>query len=158
MRKHGNISLGGDSEGVEECTGLSDDGPTMIVGGHAMSWKDYVAMIREMEKQQMPFKFWIERTFTPAYHRHLGKEYKERTADFHANVAEVFFDRVLHVGFLRYEQIRPAFAYEEFPKWWRSHVIGMGGTTAQVKASVKKLSAFVRDTFDLEIQGVPPKT
>ncbi len=41
--------------------------PKMIVGGVEMEWDDYWAMIREMEKVQVPFKKWIDDEFLPKY-------------------------------------------------------------------------------------------
>ncbi len=133
----------------------NEDGPTMIVGGVAMPWGDFQKMIREMDGRQKPFKAWIKKDLLPAYGKHLEEHLSERVTDRHWDVADLFFERVLHVGFLRYEEIRPEFAFIEFPRWWGTHVIGMPMTTAQVRSSLRKLSEFVRVTYGISMNGKP---
>ena len=62
---------------------------------------------------------WIEERALPAYKSFLESKYKtKKTIDKHYDVADHFFKRALHVGFLDFEKIRPAFAVWEFPDWW----------------------------------------
>ena len=53
----------------------SEQMPDVHVGGHIIKWNDYWAMLKEMEKQQVPFKKWIKDEFTPAYEKNLRKNF-----------------------------------------------------------------------------------
>lgn len=130
-----------------------EDGPTMVVGGVAMPWGEFNAMISEMEMRQKPFKAWIKNEFAPAYSNFLRENLKEKAVGRHEGIADIFFERVLHVGFLMYEDIRPEFALVEFPRWWDTHVIGMTLTASQVASSIRKLSEFVRETYNFQMNG-----
>lgn len=121
-----------------------------------MEWDQYWAMLRDMEKRQKPFKKWIEKEFTPAYDKYLKKNFTKRASESHLRVAELFFDRTLHVGFLNFESIRHAFALKEFPRWWKTHVMGVSETPTQVAASVKVLLAFAKEAYQLEAVGKWP--
>ena len=95
----------------------------MIVGGQEMDWDDYWAMIKEMEKAQIPFKNWIEKDLLPKYQIFLSQKYQKYTLNKHLEVADHFFHRVLHVGFITLEEIRKDFIQKEFPRWWQTHVL-----------------------------------
>jgi hypothetical protein len=114
-----------------------DDMPTVTVGGTTRSWDDHWKMIKEMEKLQKPFKRWIEEQALPEYLRFLKTKYKtKKSIEKHHEVAEHFCKRALHVGFLDFEQIRPAFAVWEFPDWWPSHILYSNLTEDQVWSSL----------------------
>jgi len=113
------------------------DMPTVTVGGVTRSWDDHCKMIKEMERLQKPFKSWIEKQALPNYQRFLKTKYKtKKTIEKHYDVADHFFRRVLHVGFLDFEEIRPAFAVWEFPEWWPSHILYSNLTEDQVWSSL----------------------
>lgn len=131
--------------------------PNVFVGGVEMKWDDYWAMIKEMENLQIPFKQWIEKEFEPAYKKFLRDNFSVRVAKSHADVAAIFFERVLHVGFLNFEEIRPAFAVKEFPRWWNTHVIGYGINTKQIESSIRKLLSFAKEVYKLEPLGKKSK-
>ena len=135
----------------------SEQMPDVHVGGHIMKWDQYWTMLKEMEKQQVPFKKWIEEEFTPAYGKDLRKKFSKSVAKSHADIAGLFFDRVLHVGFLNFESIRHAFAVKEFPQWWHTHVLGVAETPKQVASSIKHLLDFAKETYDMEAIGKWPE-
>lgn len=111
--------------------------PDVTVGGVTMPWDDYQNMIKQMEKQQKPFKRWIEKTALLAYKKYLETRHKtQKTVEKHYDVADYFFHRALHVGFLDYEKIRPAFAVWEFPAWWPDHILDSNLTEDQVWSSL----------------------
>lgn len=88
----------------------SDDAmPTVTVGGHEMLWDDYWQMIREMEKRQIPFKKWIKKEVLPKYKKYLQSTTNKNDRGPWYEVANIFFDRVLHVGFLSLGHIRKDF-------------------------------------------------
>jgi hypothetical protein len=89
--------------------------PRVQVGDYDMSWEDYEKMLQEMERQQVPFKKWIEGVL-PEYESHLKNTEKlpKDIVQKHRFIAEMFFDRVLHVGFLDFGGIRPEFIDKEF--------------------------------------------
>jgi len=134
----------------------TDKMPLINCGGHVMEWDQYWAMLRDMEKRQAPFKKWIEKEFTPEYDRYLKKNFAKRASESHSLVAEFFFDRALHVGFLNFESIRHEFALKEFPRWWKTHVMGVSETPTQVAASMKVLLVFVKEAYQLEAIGKWP--
>ncbi len=122
--------------------------PKMIAGGKEMEWKEYEEMIKEMERQQQPFKEWIDKELLPRYKEFLEKTLSEKTAEMHYGVADIFLERVLHVGFIEFGQIRNDFIQREFPRWWQIHVLMNSLKEKEVLSSLKKLFQFIDFTFD----------
>lgn len=124
--------------------------PDMIVGGSRMKWDDYWAMIREMERQQVPFKRWIEKEALPKFKHYLDSTAGKKKADELYEVADIFLNRVLHVGFLDLGSIRPDFIQKEFPRWWQTHVLDSELTEKQVRDSLRELYSFISVIYDIE--------
>lgn len=130
----------------------AQDMPDIVVGGERMGWTEYEAMITEMERRQVPFKRWIEQDVLPKYSMYLQQRYAKRTAERHAMVADVFFDRLVHVGFLELDGIRAAFIQHEFPEWWQTHVLISDLTPRQVVGSLKRLFSFLSLLYNTDMQ------
>jgi len=129
--------------------------PTVTVGGITRSWEDHWKMIKRMEELQIPFKQWIDDTALPAYKRFLQTKYTtKRTVEKHYDVADNFLKRALHVGFLDFEQIRPAFAVWEFPDWWPSHILYSNLTEDQVWSSLCDFLWFAEINLHRSIPGI----
>ena len=129
--------------------------PAVTVGGITRSWDDHWKMIKRMEELQKPFKQWIEERALPGYRKFLQTKYKtKRTIEKHYDVADNFFKRVLHVGFLDFEQIRPAFAVWEFPDWWPSHILYSNLTEDQVWSSLCDFLWFAEAILHRSIPGI----
>lgn len=126
----------------------NDSMPKMIVGGYEMSWDDYWAMIKEMEKQQIPFKKWINEDLLVKYKKFLEQSYKKGTIDKHFMVADIFFERVLHVGFVTFDQIRKNFIQQEFPRWWQTHVLMDSLSEREVLSSLNVLFEFIELVYN----------
>ncbi len=124
--------------------------PDMIVGDHRMSWDDYWAMIAEMERRQEPFKRWKDDVVLPKYKRFLASSLAPKTVDRHYQVADIFFDRVLHVGFLTLDEIRPAFIQSEFPHWWQTHVMFGSWSEQAIRSSLGKLFSFLDLVYGID--------
>lgn len=130
--------------------------PDIIVGGKKMSGKKYEFMLKEMEKAQKSLRGFIEKEIIPDYKKFIGeitdlsKEDKEK----YILVAETFFDRILWVGFIDYEAIRPEFVKYEFPKWWQTHVIFSSLDENQVWSALRILINFIKNRYGLEIGGL----
>lgn len=125
--------------------------PKMIVGGREMSWDDYQAMISEMEKTQTPFRTRTKKHLLPAYRRYLENKFTKRTSEKHFYVADMFFYRVLHVGFVDLNGIRRDFIHQEFPRWWQTHVFGVDMSPAEIRSSLKKLFQFINLVDDIDV-------
>ena len=125
--------------------------PMIVVGGHTMEWDRYWAMLRDMEKRQEPFKKWIEGVL-PEYESHL-KNTEKLPKDIVQKlrfIAEMFFDRVLQVGFLDFGGIRPEFIDKEFPHWWPTHVMSPDIINSkEVRESLKKLTSFIKNRYTI---------
>lgn len=122
----------------------------VVVGGVEMTLEEHQSMIREMEQAQKPFKAWIDEVVLPKYTNFLiqtVREKNKREKDF--QVADIFFSRVLYVGFVRFDLIRTEFIQKEFPIWWQSHVLDSRITPSQVRASLKRLFSFIDLVFDI---------
>lgn len=133
----------------------NDPMPDVTVGGVTMSWDDHWKMIRRMEERQKPFKRWIEERALPGYRKFLGAKYKtKKSIEKHYDVADYFLQRVLHVGFLDFEHIRPAFAVWEFPDWWPSHILYSNLTQDQVWSSLCDFLWFAEIVLHRSIPGV----
>lgn len=118
--------------------------PKVVVGGREMEWDEYERMLKEMERMQKPFKKWIKRDVLPKYEKYLEQTLKNKRArEEHYNVADIFFDRVLHVGFVNFEEIRPNFIQKKFPRWWPTHVMYSDLEPEEVRDSLKKFFAFI---------------
>lgn len=129
--------------------------PKVIVGGVEMEWKEHQAMLRRMEKLQKPFKHWTEERALPAYRKFLQTKYKtKRSIEKHYDVADHFLHRSLHVGFLDFEEIRPAFAVWEFPAWWPDHILYSNLTEDKVWSSLCDFLWFAEFVLRRSIPGV----
>lgn len=134
---------------------IGDSMPNVTVGDVTMSWDDYAEMIKRMEKQQEPFKKWVEETALPAYKKYLETRYKsQKTINKHYDVAHHFFRRALHVGFLDFEDIRPDFAVWEFPDWWPTHILYSNLNEDQVWSSLCDFLWFAEYVLRRSIPGV----
>lgn len=125
--------------------------PKIICGGREMDWDEYQTMLREMERLQKPFKQWTKKLVLPKYARFLRNAFTTDTADMHYEVADIFFDRVFHVGFLNLGTIRRDFVQKEFPRWWTTHVLMDRKTQKQVLASLRRLFGFLHDKYAVDI-------
>lgn len=123
--------------------------PKMVVGGLEMDWNEYWAMIKEMERLQIPFKSWIEKDLLPKYKKYLSQTFNDKIIDKHFAVADLFFQRILHVGFLRLEEVRPGFIQKEFPHWWQTHVLMDSLKEKAVLSSLKKLFEFIELVYKI---------
>ena len=127
--------------------------PKVIVGGRKMSWQEHQAMLKQMQEAQKPFKNFIEKQALPDYlsffeqKTDLTKEAKEK----YIMVAEKFFDRVLWVGFVSWQSIRPDFAKKEFPRWWQTNVMMSNLDENQVWLALRHLVDFVKNKYGLEM-------
>lgn len=126
--------------------------PDMIVGGVKMPWDEYWKMIREMERLQIPFKNWIKSDLLPKYKKFLGQKFSERTIAKHYEVADIFFERVLRVGFIEFEQIRKDFIQKEFPRWWQTHVMMNNLSEKEVISSLRNLFEFINLVYSKDIR------
>lgn len=122
--------------------------PKIIVGDKKMSPKQYEEMIREMEKQQALFKDWLNNTLL-AYKQYLEKNYKQKTIDKHYTIADILCDRILHVGFVSPEHVRPEFLYDKFPAWWQTHVMFGDFNETTVENSVAQFMDFIEKTTSM---------
>lgn len=125
--------------------------PGVFVGGRKMSWNAYWAMIEEMERVQIPFKNWIEKEVLPKYEKFLKSRLKPKTQEKHLDVAHMFFKRVLHIGFVEFDQIREGFVQKEFPHWWQTHVMFRDLNEKEIVSSLRKLFRFISAEFEKDI-------
>lgn len=123
--------------------------PKMIVGGREMEWDEYWAMLKEMERLQIPFKSWIEKDLLPKYKNFLSQKYGAKTMNKHYAVADLFFQRILQLGFLRLVEIRSDFIQQEFPHWWTTHVLMDSLTAKNVLSSLRKLFEFIELVYGI---------
>lgn len=132
-------------------------GPQVFFGDQTMEWEEYLAMLELMEKMQKPFKKWIDKKALPAYEKYLQKSFaSEQTIKKHSHIASIFTDRVLHVGFIEYEEIRPDFIIFEFPDWWQTHVIIPGLLDLKEITILNSLCIFINfieEKFNYVIPG-----
>ncbi len=120
------------------------------VGGAQMSESEFKKMLAKMEKEQEPFKKQIEKELLPAYEKFLETQFKQKTVIRHIRIAELFLQRALFLGFVRYDLISTDFAFCEFSIWWQSHVAWELSESA-IDNSVKKFTDFVRDSFGMDL-------
>lgn len=125
--------------------------PTVHVGGATMEWDEYEAILNEMERVQKPFKKWIEHDALPKYKKYLEQliKGKKRQEDYY-DVAHLFFQRALHLGFIDLKSIRPEFIQEEFPHWWPTHVMHSNYRPAQVQKALEILFMFLALVYKVE--------
>lgn len=97
--------------------------PTVVVGDQKMSFPEYQAMLEEMERVQVPFRTWLKEEVLPKYKLYLETNFKKKTIEKHYSIADVLCDRLLQVGFISPEHVRPGFLYVDFPIWWQTHVM-----------------------------------
>lgn len=127
--------------------------PKVIIGNVEMEWEDYQKMLREIEKAQKPFKKWIEQEMLPKYKKYLSQVVKsKRTRESTYDVAERFFDRTLHVGFVTLEDVRSDFIQHDFPRWWPTHILYSNLNPTQVKKSLQKLFAFLELAYGYDME------
>jgi len=126
--------------------------PEIIVGGSKMQWDEYWEMIREMEKLQIPFKNWIEKEVLPKYKKYLQSTTSQSEKARHYEVADIFFDRVRHLGFLELAQIRKEFIQREFPHWWQTHILDSDLSEQRVRISLKNLFEFLELVYEIQIE------
>lgn len=123
--------------------------PKVIVGGQEMEFDEYFEMLKEMERVQKPFKKWIEKELLPNYEKYLKSNFKKtHIQKKHSEVADIFFQRVLHVGFVDLESIRPEFITREFPSWWPTHVLQSTLKPHQVAKSLMTLFRFIDNNYE----------
>lgn len=118
--------------------------PKVRVGDREMEGDEFQLMIQQMEKAQEPFKKWIEKDALPKYKKYLAQIVKtKKDCEEHYDVADVFFQRVLHVGFVELKDIPSSFFRTEFPSWWPSHVMNSDLKPVAVKKSLRRLFDFI---------------
>jgi|SRR3989344_1357477 len=125
--------------------------PDVIVGGHKMKWEEYETMLKEMERVQRPFKNWIENDVLPNYKKYLQSVMQDKTLTERMRTAEIFFDRVLQIGFVNFNHIRPAFIQSEFPRWWQTHVFTSSLSEKETLSSLSKLFNFIGFRYRIDI-------
>ncbi|MFH0952064.1 MAG: hypothetical protein V1838_02630 [Patescibacteria group bacterium] len=126
--------------------------PEMIVGGEKMPWDEYWKMIQEMKRRQIPFKNWTEKEVLPKYKKYLESMASQKEKEQHYQVADIFFDRVRHVGFLELAMIRKEFIQIEFPYWWQTHVMDSNLSEQQIRLSLKSLFQFLGLVYEIPIK------
>lgn len=131
---------------------LSPNGPDIICGGRRMSWDDYGAMLKEMERRQKPFKKWVEKECLPRYGSWLKRKIHPFATDKHYDVADLFFARAMHLGFISPNEMTAGFIQNDFPRWWPSHVLDSDLKPAEVRRSLGILFDFLKEYY-----GVKPK-
>jgi len=123
--------------------------PKLRVGGREIEWDEFQM---KMEKAQEPFKKWIEKDALPKYKKYLAQIVKvKKVCEEDYDVADVFFQRVLNVGFVELQDILPDFVRREFPNWWPMHVMHSDLRPAAVKKSLGKLFEFVELVYGVRI-------
>ena len=131
--------------------GKKDTMPKVRVGDREMEWDEFQIMIKKMEKAQEPFKKWIEKDALPKYKKYLAQIVKVKKAcEEHYDVADLFFQRALHLGFVELKKIRPSFIRSEFPSWWPTHVMYSDLKPAAVKKSLEKLFEFIELVYGIK--------
>lgn len=125
--------------------------PRVRVGGREMSFKEYQSMLIEMERAQKPFKQWVENDLLKRYKTFLEQQYKTKTVAKHIGVAQMFFDRVLHVGFVSLGHIRADFIQKEFPRWWQTHVMFNSLQEKEILSSLRQLFMFIGPVYEVDL-------
>jgi len=136
----------------KQARGQDREMPKIIVGGHEMEWEEYQKMLKEMELLQRPFRNWVEKHLLPKYRKCLEQDYKKATAKKHFEVSDIFFERVLHVGFIEFNQIRKEFIQKEFPRWWQTHVLMSNLSEREVLNSLKILFQYIFSVHGQDIK------
>ena len=126
--------------------------PVVSVGGHKMGWHEYWAMIAKMEKSQEPFKKLVAKKLLPRYEEFLKGNFSVGAARKHLKVADIFFQRAMHVGFIEFKEIRLDFIQKEFPQWWQTHVLQSNLSEKQILSSVGKLFEFLALFCEIDIK------
>jgi len=136
-------------KGKEE---INNSKPNIFCGGTEMKWDDYWSMLKEMEKQQKPFKEWVEKEVLLKYKNFLEKTIvKAKTEDYY-QVADIFFERVMSVGFIELNEIRKNFIQKEFPHWWPTHIMFSNLNQKQVLTALQKLFEFLELVYNIDIK------
>lgn len=126
--------------------------PDIIVGGRKMVWDEYWAMLKEMERLQTPFRKFVEDNLLPRYGIFLRESFGEKAVKKHLEVAEIFFERAMRVGFIELKEIRKDFIQKEFPKWWQTHVLTSNLSEKEVLSSLNRLFQFLASAYDIDIK------
>ncbi len=126
--------------------------PKVRVGDREMEWEEYEKMLEEMEFMQKPFRNWIENNLLPKYKKYLEQNYGKATAEKHYGVADIFFKRVLHVGFVEFDKIRKEFIQKEFSHWWQTHVLMSNLSEKEVWGSLKVLFQYISAVYEWDIK------
>jgi len=126
--------------------------PDVVVGDRKISWNEYWAMIAEMEKLQKPFKEFVEKEILPEYNKFLIDKFSPKTARKHVQIADIFFERAMHIGFIEFKDIRKDFVQKEFPKWWQTHILDSELNEKEVLSSLKELFNFLAFLYETDIE------
>ncbi len=126
--------------------------PDVIVGGRKMTWDAYSAMLAEMEKLQIPFRSWVKNDLLPKYKKFLEAGAGTKTVEKHYEVADIFLERAMHVGFITLDEIRKDFIQTEFPKWWQTHVLMSSMQEREVLSSLHKLFRFIAVEYNKDVK------
>lgn len=139
----------GKIETINEKTGPESD---IICGGVKMKWDNYWEMIKEMEKQQKLFKKWVEGDVLPKYKKFLEKMVAKNKRDDYYEVADIFFERAMKIGFIEFKDIRREFVQKEFPHWWLTHVLFSNYKSKQVLVALRKMFEFLELVYQVDIK------
>lgn len=126
--------------------------PNIVIGGRKMSWDKYWSMIVEMENLQKPFKKFVEKELLPRYEKFLRENFSPKIMKKHMKIADIFFRRAMHVGFIEFKGIRQDFIQKEFPKWWQTHVLMNSLNEEEVLSSLKELFKFLTSVYGIDIK------
>lgn len=127
------------------------DGPIIKIGDLELSSDEFEELMEEIEIKQEPFRRKFEEEILPAYEIYLKERYKENTVDKHLRVAFTFIRNAFFSGFVEYEMIDEEFAFEEFPIWWQSHVVGKSLSPREVRNSLKKFVKYVEEFYSIHL-------
>jgi len=143
---------GSDKKMVSSRKSNNESMPKVICGGREFTWGEYQAMLKECERAQKPFRIWVEQEVIPTYSVFLQKQYKsQRVKEKHERVADIFFERALHLGFVTPQHIHAKFVWNDFPVWWQTHVMDDHQTEDQIRNSLVVFSEFLSETYDYEL-------
>ncbi len=142
--------MGKDAHAGGNRTEKPENKPDIIVGGRTMKWDDYWEMIKQMEKDQEPFKKWIDEEALPQYRKYLEQLKGLKLVDTNFGVAEIFFERALTLGFVALEQIHPMYVQQDYPKWFQTHVLFMNVPSARIRKSLALLFDFLEFVYEID--------
>lgn len=137
---------------VKETSQNKQDKPDIICGGRKIKWDDYWTMIAEMEKRQEPFKEWLDKDVLPKYKKFLEETVAKSKREDYYEVAEIFFERAMRLGFIELDEIRKDFIQKEFPGWWPTHIMFSNLKPKQVLVALQKLFEFLELVYNIDIK------